>query len=295
MRKRFYTLLSILSAVTLSPLFIFPLGIANDITNILFLVYPFLPFLSLLIIYRNRWGILWGMLHLSGGKNTLRTVIQSLLLWNLIFYGGLILATLANVYSWDFQQGGLSNWLSERLNEFADANQVPIPILPLTTKQLAQLGVGVSVLAPFLLFPFFFVQELVWRSWLPSQSKDQSLLALVKSNGVWGIWQVPLVLLGQIYSESFLGIPAIIISAILQGTLLSLITQKTGSIFSATIARGVIFASVPLAIIFHAPGSTTSPFVVGFYGISSWTVMGGIIFWLHKKNTSRQDDIQRLK
>ena len=40
-----------------------------------------------------------------------------------------------------------------------------------------------------------------------------------------------------------------------------------------------IFASAPLAIIFHEAGSTTSPFIVGLYGVFSWLLMGIAIFW----------------
>lgn len=283
MLKRFYFLLSIFSAALLSPLFIFPLGLGYNLVNILFLVYPFIPFFSLLILYRRNWSQLWKTLNFSKGKQTTLSILKSCLFWHALFYANLLFATTLGIYSWDFEQGGLSSWLSDRLNEFANTNQVPIPLLPLTTKQMAQLGIAASLLAPFILFPFFFIQELVWRGWLLGQYEAQAIFSLLKINAIWGIWQLPLISLGLIYSDPLLGIPAIVISASLQGTLLSMITQKTGSIFSATIARGIIFASTPLTIIFHGAGSTTSPLVVGFYGISSWILMGGAILWFARR------------
>ncbi len=279
MLKRFYLLLFIFSGAVLSPLFIFPLGIEYDISNILFLLYVFLPCISLIILYRGNFLVLWKNLNFSRGQAPFLDTLKSLFFWNVLFYGGLCFATLLGFYSWDFEQEGLSNWISNQLNEFAETNQVPIPLLPFTTKEMARLGIITSVLLPFCAFPFFFLQELVWRCWLPSQYDQNSLTDLVKLNGIWGIWHIPLILSGRIYGDSVIGVPAILISTILQGILLSFVTRKTGSIFSATVARGFIFTSAPLVIIFHETGSTTSPFIVGLYGVFSWILMGVAIFW----------------
>lgn len=284
MLKRFYLLLLIFSAAVLSPVLIFPVESRYNAANILFLIYLFLPALSLLILYRDNLSDLWEELNFSKGENSILSILKSLLFWNALFYGSLLLATFFGFYSWDFEQGGLSAWISNKLNAFSDANQVPIPPLPFTAKQMAHVGISASLSIPFLAFPFFFLQEIVWRSWLPQQYKEGSITELLMINGIWGLWHIPLILAGRIYSAPLLGIPAILISCTLQGTLLCLITKKTGSIFSATVARGFLFSSAPLVIIFHESGSTTNPLVIGLYGVFSWVLMSGVIFWFVRRD-----------
>ena len=290
MTKRFYSLLGIFSILLLSPLFLYPEGSLHPLATKIFLVYPFAPLLSLVILYRKDWTALWEQLNLSKGKTTLWILLKTWLFWNALFYLGLVIAFILGIYSWDVELRGFSDWLSKYLNEYSNKNQVPIPIMPLNIKQMAQLAVGASVLLPIILFPFFFLQELVWRDWLPKQYPDSSLKNMLFLNAIWGLWQAPLIILGQIYSNIWLGIPAIIIASSIQGTLLSLVTRRTESLWAATIARAIIFTSYPLVIIFHSNDAlSTDSLLIGLYGVFSLILMLGYIFWLNKitsKNAS---------
>ena len=284
MTKRFYFLLGIFSIILIAPLLLSPEGTLHPLATKTLLVYPFAPLLSLLILYRKDWTKLWSTLSLSRGKTTLWILLKTWIFWNVLFYLGLIIAFILGIYSWDFELKGFSDWLSNSLNEYSEKNQIPIPLLPLTITQMAQLSVAASFILPIILFPFFFLQEVVWRDWLPKQYPMSSLKELLFLNGIWGIWQVPLIILGQIYTNIWLGIPAIIIASSIQGTLLYLTTSETESIWAASIARCVIFTSYPLVIIFHSTKTlSTDSLLIGLHGVFSLILMLGYIFWQQKK------------
>jgi hypothetical protein len=151
----------------------------------------------------------------------------------------------------------------------ADISRLPSPAL-----MLPALFVVTLVVAPFLNGLFGFGEELGWRGYLlPKLMVMGKFRAYVLLGIVWGLWHLPLILIGFTYpAQSALGILAFTGLTITLGIYINELTLRHRSSILAGWVHGV-FNSQKLgvwAVLFP----TVNPLIGGFAGLV------GIIVWL---------------
>ncbi len=128
------------------------------------------------------------------------------------------------------------------------------------------------LLAPFAQFILVFLEELGFRGYfLPKLVTEFGVRKAILINGVvWGIWYIPLVILGHNYGTSYgfypyIGILLTIISCISIGSLTGYLTLKSGSIIPACFVRSTIAATSGVGIFFSASEgfSATEALLIG--------------------------------
>ena len=116
-------------------------------------------------------------------------------------------------------------------------------------------------------------EELGWRDFLLSRfiraGVDQ-WIALCATGAIWGLWHVPLILLGLEYAaHPYFGIPMFTIYAILVGIILGWLQLASGSVWIPALAHGSINAVQRAALVF----------IIGYNPILSGP-LGSLTGWL---------------
>jgi membrane protease YdiL (CAAX protease family) len=94
--------------------------------------------------------------------------------------------------------------------------------------------------------------------------------ALVVTGAIWGLWHIPVILLGLEYRNNpFLGIPAFVVYATLVGVIIGWLQLASGSVWVPAIAHGSINAVQRAALVF----------ITGYDGLISGG-LGSFIGWL---------------
>ncbi|MCR4806188.1 MAG: CPBP family intramembrane metalloprotease [Lachnospiraceae bacterium] len=106
-----------------------------------------------------------------------------------------------------------------------------------------------------------FGEEWGWRGYLLPKLKDRlkTLPLLVVTGIIWGLWHLPLTLMGHNYGMDYegypyLGVLAMVIFCFSIGTLFSYVTLKTGSCVPAIIGHGAVNSIASLGIMFTRDG-----------------------------------------
>jgi len=126
------------------------------------------------------------------------------------------------------------------------------------------------ILSFFVLWPIYFGEEYGWRVYL--QDRLFPLLGSYKGvlilGIIWGLWHVPLILIGLNYpGQPVLGIVLMIVSTILLGIILSYAVLKTGSVWIAVILHLIVDTIIPVAQYFIATSiNPIFSFGTGIYG-----------------------------
>lgn len=153
-----------------------------------------------------------------------------------------------------------------------------------TVRQAVLLQVIMGIfLSPFANLLNCFGEEWGWRGYLlPKMMKQFKIVsALLISGVIWGIWHMPLIIIGHNYGVGYRGYPIVGILAMcvfctVTGIILSYVTIKTGSCIPAVMGHGMMngFASAGLMFI-----SLEDPFNV-FVGPMPEGLIGGSGFIL---------------
>ncbi len=143
-----------------------------------------------------------------------------------------------------------------------------------------QLVMGV-VLAPFVNLINCFGEEWGWRGFLlPKLLKQFKVAPAILINGViWGLWHVPLTIMGHNYGVGYPGFPftgiiAMCIFCTVMGTILSFVTIKTGSCIPAIMGHGTLNGFASAGLLFT---SLDHPYNV-FLGPAPTGLIGGLGF-----------------
>lgn len=116
-------------------------------------------------------------------------------------------------------------------------------------------------------------EELGWRDFLLPRlirSGFGQWFALITTGAIWGLWHVPVILLGFEYTaHPFLGIPAFVAYAVLAGIILGWLQLASGSVWVPAIAHGSINAVQRAALVF----------ITGYDGVISGG-LGSLIGWM---------------
>lgn len=128
------------------------------------------------------------------------------------------------------------------------------------------------ILSIFVLWPNYFGEEYGWRAYL----QDRLFILFGGYKGVlilgiiWGLWHIPLILIGAIYpGQPLLGILLMILSTIVMGIILSYTVLKTGSIWIAVLLHLIADTIYPTANLFIATSiNPIFAFGTGIYGLA---------------------------
>ncbi len=147
---------------------------------------------------------------------------------------------------------------------------------------LAQFVMGI-ILSPFANLLNCFGEEWGWRGYLlPKLLRQFKIIpTLLLSGMIWGLWHLPLIIMGHNYGVGYRGYPIVGIAAMcmfctVMGIILSYVTIKTGSCIPAAMGHGMLNGFAAVGILFT---SLEDPFNV-FIGPSPTGLVGGIGFIL---------------
>lgn len=144
-----------------------------------------------------------------------------------------------------------------------------------TARALAALALTVLV-GPFLNLPLFLGEELGWRGFLTPR-----LVALIGRPGVlltgviWGLWHLPLILLGYNYgTQPLLGMLIWLPLCMALSVLLTALRNLGGAIWPAAIAHGALNQLATLLTGTLLVGARFTPLVDGAAGLAGLLVFG---------------------
>lgn len=185
----------------------------------------------------------------------------------------LALSSLFGVYAADVKNfSGLQQMLAQK-EEGAAALET------MSVQWLVAIQLGTILIAPLLNVVFAFGEEWGWRGYLL-----QKLLplgqwpALIISGGIWGMWHLPVILLGYNYPlYPNLGWLFMLVLCILLGILFGWTRLATGSIWPAVIAHGALNGSAGAVNLFAAADTTIDTAQAGITGWVGWLVMSAVI------------------
>lgn len=168
------------------------------------------------------------------------------------------------------------------------------------TKSLVTMTVVSQIAAGVLLGPLLnaipcFGEEWGWRGYLlPKMRKGFKLLpTLLLSGVIWGLWHLPITMLGHNYGTGYPGYPVTGILAmcgfcVVMGIIFSYLTIRTGSCIPAILAHGGLNGFASAGILF-TNGTGINPFVgpapTGIIGGSAFIVCAVIMTVLLLKKT----------
>ena len=121
-------------------------------------------------------------------------------------------------------------------------------------------------------------EEIGWRGFLYSRIKGGFWRRSLIVGALWGVWYIPLVLLGQFYEGySLVGAGLIVVWAIVISPQIHYCRARTDSVFSAAIYRGTLMAMVGVPFAMTDGGA---PIIVGLHGIAGILAAGAVTFGL---------------
>lgn len=173
--------------------------------------------------------------------------------------------------SFDLNMGAMSTVLA------AQGLEVTETLVAITV--VSQIAAGV-LLGPLLNAIPCFGEEWGWRGYLlPKMQKDLKLLpTLLLSGMIWGLWHLPITMLGHNYGTGYPGYPVTGILAmcgfcVVMGIIFSYLTIQTGSCIPAILAHGSVNGFASAGILF-TNGIDINPFV----GPAPTGIIGGSAF-----------------
>jgi uncharacterized protein len=203
--------------------------------------------------------------------------------WLLCWLGmpALVLASLAlsalfGVYKIDVANfSGLQKLLSEKAEGLIALEHMPI-------KSLVMIQLGSMLIAPIFNALFALGEEWGWRGYLlPKLLPLGQWPALIISGFVWGLWHLPVILLGYNYPlYPTAGWLFMLVLCVLLGILFGWTRLATGSIWPAVIAHGALNGSASAVNLFAAADFTPDTAQVGITGWVGWILLSAVIAYL---------------
>jgi len=209
-----------------------------------------------------------------------RLGIERYYVWAWILFPSLIAATMAIDL---FAGGARVDWSLQQLHSIHVYNQSSLHFL----RQFAITQLLFAVLFGPMIHGFTTIgEELGWRDFLLPRLIRAGLdqrTALCATGAVWGLWHVPVILLGLEYvSRPYLGIPMFTTYAILVGIILGWLQLASGSVWVTAFAHGSINAVQRAALVLIVG---YNPILSGTLGsLTGWFVLGAFVAWLGVTN-----------
>lgn len=137
------------------------------------------------------------------------------------------------------------------------------------------------VVVPFVNILPAFGEEWGWRGYLMPKLLERFNVvpALLIMGVIWGLWHMPLTILGHNYGIGYAGYPVLGVVAMCWmccslGVFLSYLTLRTGTCIPAAIAHGFFNGSAAVGVLFSASGGNAlvGPAATGVLGVAGFTV-----------------------
>ncbi len=154
---------------------------------------------------------------------------------------------------------------------------------------LLQLVMGIF-LSPFANFLNCFGEEWGWRGYLlPKLLKQFKVVPAILITGVvWGLWHMPLIIMGHNYGVGYPGYPlvgviAMCIFCMVTGVIFSYVTIKTGSCIPAVMGHGMLNGLAAVGLLFSSIEDPFNVFIgpmpVGLVGGLGLIVLAGVLLY----------------
>ncbi|HCM91774.1 MAG TPA: CPBP family intramembrane metalloprotease domain-containing protein [Lachnospiraceae bacterium] len=118
---------------------------------------------------------------------------------------------------------------------------------------------------------------------------------MVVTGIIWGLWHLPLTLMGHNYGTDYTGYPylgilAMIVFCFAVGTFFSYVTIKTGSCIPAVIGHGAINSISALGILFTKDGGRMlfGPSPAGLVAGIPFLITAAVLIWLLRNNEEKE-------
>lgn len=162
----------------------------------------------------------------------------------------------------------------EQLEQMKNASET-MPFHPIWLALLQGLIAGVTINAIA-----GFGEELGWRGFLLKSFKKMNFLkASIIIGFIWGIWHLPLILMGHNYPQHpEIGVLMMTIWCILLTPLFLYITVKAKSVIAAAIMHGTLNATAGIAIMVIDGGNDLTVGITGLAGFISLIVVLFLLF-----------------
>lgn len=154
---------------------------------------------------------------------------------------------------------------------------------------LLQMAMGIF-LSPFANLLNCFGEEWGWRGYLlPKLLKQFKIVPAILVNGlIWGLWHIPLIIMGHNYGVGYpgypvMGIVAMCIFCMVTGVILSYVTIKTESCIPAVMGHGMINGFSAAGLLFTSVDDPFNVFVgpmpVGLVGGLGFIAVAGVLLY----------------
>ncbi|MGO9454898.1 MAG: lysostaphin resistance A-like protein [Candidatus Binataceae bacterium] len=198
-------------------------------------------------------------------------------LWAWLLFPFLIITTvLLDVFS----GAAHPDWAFDHLRMMFSAAGQPPP-RDLMHFALGQLATA-AIIGPPLHALTTIGEELGWRDFLLRHLVRMGFgqwMALIASGVVWGLWHIPVILLGLEYVEHpIIGVPMFVIYAILVGIIIGWLQLASGSVWVSALAHGSINAFQRAALVFIA--DYDSAIGGGLGSLVGWIPLSAFVVWL---------------
>jgi len=239
---------------------------------------------------------MFGVLAAEGGLKKARSgirwkpVIKGRVRWWLAaWFGPVVLAILGSAVFYLLFPARFDGSMS-LFSQAIEAQGLPIPAALLVAVSLAQ----VLTYAPFINMFFALGEEAGWRGWMTPflTARMERKKALVLSGVIWGAWHWPIIMLaGYNFGTGYWGAPftgalAMCVSCVALGILLSLLYEKTDSVWAPALCHGAFNAAASVGTFFLVPGTTSTllgPTPLGLVAGIPMFLLAALILWNPQK------------
>jgi membrane protease YdiL (CAAX protease family) len=193
----------------------------------------------------------------------------------------------------DFTREHLNFQLRELAKGWVDTDKIKIPDIPPVLLFVVMLAQGI-IAGSTINLPFMFGEELGWRGLMFTETLKMGFLRSSLFIGlVWGIWHLPVILMGHNYPHHpYLGSLMMCLFTMAVAPLFSYVRAKTRSILGSCMLHGMINATGSMYLIYVADGNELYSFVAGWAGIIAAVLIVIVIYFLDRKFVG---DYRRLK
>ncbi|MBK8171688.1 MAG: CPBP family intramembrane metalloprotease [Sandaracinaceae bacterium] len=149
--------------------------------------------------------------------------------------------------------------------------EVPVPpILFIALKAIAG-GPTLNALVAF-------GEEAGWRGFLYRQLRGSFLHISVITGVVWGLWHLPLVLMGlNTTGPTWLSMLTTLAFAVLLAPLFTYVRAKSGSTVATSIFHGMINATASMSFLAHGPSALVGPTALA--GLIALVILNAVLFF----------------
>lgn len=144
-------------------------------------------------------------------------------------------------------------------------------------------------------------EELGWRGYLLPKLREffSDRIALVISGIIWGVWHMPIIVMGHNYGTSYIGYPwlgifAMIVFCVVLGIIEGYISIKMESVIPAAMIHSTVNAGAGLPILLSTAGYNTllGPAITGLIGGFPFIILAVILLIKANKLPSLDESIK---